>query len=268
MSNEKFEDWLDDNFDQAFERAASRSSLPTNEESKRQSWQQVKLKMDQLNRRKQRRRRFRLTGIIAASVAIGAFLFSPPAITQAVTPFYHQIKDWGDGVVNMIFGRKDPVPENGAVTPPPPDVFQNPSRQSSEPYAEEAPVVFHELTEDEIMERLSFELPQFGYMPEGFSLDEMSALGGDHNEPVHEVTLRYLNREDQPLYVHLYNLDETASVALPAEVTEELTLDSGIEAAYNEDRYNSLKFIKNSVVYFIIGDVGKEDLLRIANTIH
>ncbi|MGG1876550.1 DUF4367 domain-containing protein [Paenibacillus sp. 7541] len=266
MSNEKYEGSFDEQFDQAFERAASRSSIAADEESKRQSWQQVKQQLDQLKRKKQRRRRFRLTGIVAASVAIGAFLFSPPTMTQAVTPFYQQIKNWGDGVVNMMFGRQSPAPEHGAVTAPPPDMVQHHGQSDEDVYVEELTTEYHHLTEAQIKERLAFPLPEFGYMPEGYVLDEMSALGSAQEEPVYDLALHYANG-DQRLYVHLYSLDNSASVALPGEVTSQLKLDSGIEAAFSEGRYNSLKFMMNEVVYFIIGDVSKEELVKIANNI-
>lgn len=44
----------------------------------------------------------RLSFVIAASVALGAVLFSVPTDTQAVSPFVQTIKDWGNGMKSII----------------------------------------------------------------------------------------------------------------------------------------------------------------------
>ena len=51
-------------------------------------------------------------------MAFGALIFSPSTVTQAVTPVYQEIKDWGNGVVTQIFGMREPVDKSKALTAP------------------------------------------------------------------------------------------------------------------------------------------------------
>lgn len=110
-------------FDEAFHQAVS-ATPASNTEPMRQSWLRVQKEIDQLGVRKKRMRTIRLSVIVAASVTIGAVIFSLPSGTQAVSPFVQSIKDWGNGMKSIVIEDRttklgaDP---STAKTPPPPE---------------------------------------------------------------------------------------------------------------------------------------------------
>ncbi len=269
MSNEKYDDWFDEAFDEAFDRAASRSSLPTDNESKRQSWQQVKQQINQANKKKQRRHRFQLAGVIAASMAFGALIFSPSSVTQAVTPVYQEIKDWGNGVVTQIFGMREPVDEGKALTAPPPEQGIEP-----EEYVPPAELVDTEYvpftdTDESLTEsqkRAVFKIPKINYLPEDYKFHEATALTTEENPVVDELHLHYKNSDDKFFYIDLIGMQLGKMINLNGDIKKTIVLESGAKAYLTE---NNLRFLydNDQVVVSISGFFTEEELTKIANSI-
>ncbi|MGG3510167.1 DUF4367 domain-containing protein [Paenibacillus lautus] len=269
MSNEKYDDWFDEAFDEAFDRAASRSSLPTDNESKRQSWQQVQQQIKQVNKKKQRRRRFQLAGVIAASMAFGALIFSPSSVTQAVTPVYQEIKDWGNGVVTQIFGMREPVDEGKALTAPPPEQGIEP-----EEYVPPAELVDTEYvpftdTDDSLTEsqkRAVFKIPKINYLPEDYKFHEATALTKDENADFDELHLQYKNSDDKFFYIDLIGMQLGKMINLNGDIKKTIVLESGAKAYLTE---NNLRFLydNDQVVVSISGFFTEEEFIKIANSI-
>lgn len=269
MSNEKYDDWFDEAFDEAFDRAASRSSLPTDNESKRQSWQQVQQQIKQVNKKKQRRRRFQLAGVIAASMAFGALIFSPSSVTQAVTPVYQEIKDWGNGVVTQIFGMREPVDEGKALTAPPPEQGIEP-----EEYVPPAELVDTEYvpftdTDESLTEsqkRAVFKIPKINYLPEDYKFHEATALTKDENADFDELHLQYKNSDDKFFYIDLIGMQLGKMINLNGDIKKTIVLESGAKAYLTE---NNLRFLydNDQVVVSISGFFTEEEFIKIANSI-
>ncbi|WP_339293126.1 DUF4367 domain-containing protein [Paenibacillus sp. FSL W8-0187] len=269
MSNEKYDDWFDEAFDEAFDRAASRSSLPTDNESKRQSWQQVQQQIKQVNKKKQRRRRFQLAGVIAASMAFGALIFSPSSVTQAVTPVYQEIKDWGNGVVTQIFGMREPVDEGKALTAPPPEQGIEP-----EEYVKPAELVDTEYvpftdTDESLTEsqkRAVFKIPKINYLPEDYKFHEATALTKDENADFDELHLQYKNSDDKFFYIDLIGMQLGKMINLNGDIKKTIVLESGAKAYLTE---NNLRFLydNDQVVVSISGFFTEEEFIKIANSI-
>ncbi|MGG3281513.1 DUF4367 domain-containing protein [Paenibacillus solani] len=274
MSNERYDDWFDEAFDEAFDRAASRSSLPTDNESKRQSWQQVKLQIERTNKKKQRLRRFQLAGVIAASMAFGALMFSQPSITQAVSPIYQQIVDWGNGITGQIFGKKEPVDTSKALTTPPPDIATLPEQENTEqlPPAEvvETNVVHFTDSDESLTEsqkRVLFKIPEIGYIPDGFEFYEATGIADSEQAPLLDLHLQYKNADDKFFYIDLMDMSTERAFGFGGQILETLTLKSGAEAYLNE---TNLRFFhdNDSVLVNISGFFSKDELVKIANSIH
>ncbi len=272
MSNEKYDDWFDEAFDEAFDRAASRSSLPTDDESKRQSWQQVKLQVEKLNNRKQRRRRFQLAGIIAASMAFGAFVFSQPTVTQAVSPIYQQIVDWGNGITGQIFGKKEPVDPSKALTAPPPDISRAPDNADQVPPAElveteDVPFTDSDESLIESQKRVLFKIPEVGYIPPGFEFYEATGIAESENAPILDLHLHYKNADEKLFYIDLIDMTAERSIGLGGKVTETLKLKSGAVAYLTE---TNLRFLHDNdkILVNISGLFSREEFIKIANSIH
>ncbi|GAB6930255.1 hypothetical protein JCM10914A_42380 [Paenibacillus sp. JCM 10914] len=159
----------------AINHLASCSSI----EPKQQSWQQLKQQLDQRRKRKQRKYHFQMACVIAASVALGAVLFPPLTATQAVTPIYQEIKDWGNGVVGQIFGRETPITGTALTNPPPGPTIPVPAEDVLP--AEVIDVKTSEFIEkDEALpesrKRALFQIPVFEYIPDIFTFHEANAL--------------------------------------------------------------------------------------------
>lgn len=272
MSNEKYDDWFDEAFDEAFDRAASRSSLPTDNESKRQSWQQVKLQIGKSNKRKQRRRRLQLSGVVAASMLIGALIFSQPTVTQAVSPIYQQIMDWGNGITGQIFGKKEPVDPSKALTAPPPDITPMPDSSRQVPSAElveTEDVTFADSDESlvESQKRVLFNIPQIGYIPKGFEFYEATGIAENESAPILDLHLHYKNADEKVFYIDLIDMSSERSIGLGGKVTETLTLKSGAVAYLTE---TNLRFLHDNdkILVNISGLFSREEFIKIANGIH
>lgn len=101
LEDEYFDAAFDLAFDEAFHQAVSAPSA-SHTESMQQSWQKVHREINRIGLRKKRIRTLRLSVVVAASVTIGAVIFSLPSGTQAVSPFVQSIKDWGNGMKSII----------------------------------------------------------------------------------------------------------------------------------------------------------------------
>lgn len=269
MSNEKYDDWFDEAFDEAFDRAASRSSLPTDNESKRQSWQQVKVQIEKLNTRKQRKRRFQLAGVIAASMACGALIFSPFSVTQAVTPVYQEIKDWGNGVVTQIFGMQEPVDKSKALTAPPPEQGIEPEEQvPSAELVDTEYVPFTDTDESltESQKRAVFKIPKVNYLPEDYKFHEATALTTDENAAFDELHLHYKNSDDKFFHIDLIGMTLGKMINLDGDIKKTIVLESGAKAYLTE---NNIRFLydNDQVVVSISGFFTDEEFIKIANSI-
>ncbi|KOP68724.1 Tat pathway signal protein [Bacillus sp. FJAT-18019] len=274
MSNERYDDWFDEAFEEAFDRAASRSSLPTNNESKRQSWQQVKLQIERSNKKKQRLRRFHLSGVIAASMMLGAFVFSQPSITQAVSPIYQQIVDWGDGITGQIFGKKEPVDTSKALTAPPPDLAPSSGQESTDQVPEAVIVESNDVpftdTDESLTEsqkRVLFKIPEIGYTPEGFEFHEATGIAESEQAPLLDLHLQYKNADEKFFYIDLIDTSADRAISMGGEVIETLTLQSGAKAYLTE---TNLRFMhdNDSILVNISGFFSKDEFVKIANSIH
>ena len=124
LEDEYFDAAFEQAFDEAFQQATSTPSA-SRTESMQHSWQKVHKEIERIGARKRKIRTFKLSGIVAASVTIGAVIFSLPSGTQAVSPIVQSIKDWSNGMKSIMVEDKSvnlsPDPST-AKTPPPPDL--------------------------------------------------------------------------------------------------------------------------------------------------
>lgn len=277
MSNERYDDWFDEAFEEAFDHAASRSSLPTDNESKRQSWQKVKQQIERSKRRKQRLRKFQLAGVIAASMAFGALVSSQPSMTQAVSPIYQQMVDWGNGISGQIFGKKEPIDTSKALTPPPPDLAIQPGHEYTDQDQDQVPPavvvetnVVHFTDSDESLvesqKRVLFKIPEIGYIPDGYKFDEATGIAESEQAPLLDLHLHYKNADDRYFHIDLIDMSAQRSLGFGGQVIETVTLKSGATAYLTETNF---RFLHDSdkVLVNISGFFSKDEFIKIANSI-
>lgn len=270
MNNEKYDDWFNEAFDEAFDRAANTTSS-VNHDTKRESWLQVKQQIAARSKQKKRWRRFQYAGIIAASMAMGAIVFSPPTISQAVTPIYQQIKDWGDGIVTIISGKNKPSTETTTPkTNPPPDTTEKIDNLGEKLLWSSSSADF-DYTLDEVLSRITFPYTEFGYFPKEYQFSDVYVAPENDTAPIYNMIVQYVSSEGKLLNVKYTDLEtgEVAVSTLSSPNAETLYLKSGIEAIYTRgpSSADSLQFNHNNVLIHINGELSKKELLKIANSL-
>ncbi|RED39869.1 DUF4367 domain-containing protein [Paenibacillus sp. VMFN-D1] len=265
MKSEKFEEW----FDSAFEKAASSTSL-TSEDSKKASWNKVRARLNEVNRSRRRNRHLQLGGVVAASFVAGAVIFSSTAVTKAISPLIDSIVDWGDGVKNVAFLQDDQSDTGGiAKTPPPPNYMDG----ETDPPPWDGKIISSEQGVpttrplSEVQKELSFTIPDFsGRIPERYHFKQSTVIAKDlETKKYNEITMLYTGpKEDDNLFI-------TVSRILPNSSTGYFTngepvkikLKNGYEAYYTESNMNSLIMKYNKVQLYIISTASKEEILNL-----
>ncbi|OAB41083.1 DUF4367 domain-containing protein [Paenibacillus antarcticus] len=263
MNDERFDQWFDD----AFDNSVSSSSL-SSEESKKESWKKVQVKIEKINMLKKRKRHFQLAAVVAASVAAGAIIFNPPAITQAGSPVYSSIKDWGDGVINIVFGTTDQSNSEDAKTSAPPDYFNETEENPSATLESVTEYQSKVLSVEEVQKYISFAYPNIHNIPERFKLKSSELPTTTPVEKSDDVTMTYKtdNNETMRIIMH-YFAYPTVSSSTGSEDTEILILENEIEAYYTPGRFNDIKFLYNGMKIWIYGNVTKEELVKMAESL-
>lgn len=270
MNNEKYDDWFNEAFDEAFERAANTTSSVTHD-TKRESWLQVKQQLEVKSKQRKRWRRFQYAAVIAASMAVGAIVFSPPAITQAVTPIYQQIKDWGNGIVTIISGKNKATSETTIPkTSPPPEASEELGNLGEKLLWSSSSDDF-DFTLEEVKSRITFPYSEFRYFPKEYQFKEVFVAPENDTAPIYNMIVQYVSEEGKLINVTYTDLDtgEISVSNLTTTNTETLFLESGLEAIYTRgpSSSDSIQFTYNNVLIHIIGELSKKELLKIANSL-
>lgn len=263
MKSEKFEEW----FDVAFERAASSSSL-TSDENKQASWKKVKAQIEQVNRKRRRRRRMQLSGIVAASFIAGAILFSPPGVTKAISPIMKSVVDLGNGMLGIVVKNGDVPPNVVSPQTQDPDQYLNQDKgDNNKEYLNYAKVRKSEgapLNLEELQAKLSFTLPDLQKIPKEYHFDSYTVSypmeeGGKNDK----VMLKYTDEEQHDLWIQLMKLKpfQATMTEVPMD-TEKLNLNND-EAYYSPGVYNQLLGLHDNLTIQIGSDLPKEELIRV-----
>ncbi|MHA0857218.1 DUF4367 domain-containing protein [Paenibacillus sp. CMAA1364] len=257
MNNGKFDTWFDD----AFEKTVSSSSL-SSDQSKKESWQNVQAKIEQLNKWKKRKRHFQLAAVVAASVSAGAIVFNPPAVTQAISPVVQSIKDIGNGMVTIITEAYNRPNEDGALTAAPDAIFpEDPNKPSAELNATANHKTFM-YTLEEVKSKVSFPYPDLKNIPERFELFSTEMADIAPGKKTDSITLTYKTSTDEKMRITLDSSNiQQSTTTTGSEDTQVLTLNNHIEVFYTAGRYHAAQFIYNGLSIRIYGNLTKEELL-------
>ncbi|OAB42452.1 DUF4367 domain-containing protein [Paenibacillus glacialis] len=263
MNNGRFDQWFDD----AFDVSASSSSL-TSEESKKESWNKVQIQIHKLKKSQKRKRHFQLAAVVAASVTAGAIIFNPPAITQAGSPVYSSIKDWGDGVVRIIFGSSNHANLEDAKTSAPPDHFNETQDHPSVTLGNVTEYQSKVLSLEEVQDQISFVYPNIQSIPERFELKSSELPETAPILKSEQVTMTYRTDNNESMRIMLQSLAyPTVTSSSGSKDTEILTLENDIEAYYTPGRFNDIQFLYHGLSIRIYGNVSKEELLQMAESL-
>lgn len=294
LEDDFFDDAFELVFDEAFHRAASASPTPSHEQTKnmQESWLKVQTEINRIGKRRKRKQTFWLSGVVAASVTLGALLFSVPAGTQAVSPFVQTIKDWGNGMKSIVI--KDGTEKmlgadpSTAKTPPPPNPgIEDAPKVFSEETVEQASEFERDFTQTLVPVKVTEEEARSGFngdfllskaIPERFNnikfelmldIDGARPLDSDFESDQLRVlyTIESTNVQDEIIQFDFIWIHPGQVIENPVlRETTTVTLKDGSDAFFSTGpTYNTFQWMMGSTNVSIYGTVSKTELLAIAN---
>ncbi|KGP80373.1 MULTISPECIES: hypothetical protein [unclassified Paenibacillus] len=292
LEDDFFDAAFDMAFDEAFHQAVSATPTVSNTEPMRQSWLQVQKEIARIGARKKRMRTVRLSVIVAASVTIGAVIFSLPSGTQAVSPFVQSVKEWGNGVKSIVI--EDRTTQLGAdpstaKTPPPPErgINEAPKFYSGDIPEDEIVLPFYE--ESHLLEPIivTKDIARSGFkgdfllskaIPERFTkikyelmLDTLNPVNPEDYYESERMRVRYTgvgkNGEEEIIqFDYAYVLPGQVIEGPMLRETSIVKLADGSEAfMYLGPPYNTFQWMMGSVNMSLFGTVSEEEMTAIAN---
>ena len=283
-SNNIYEREFEDVFDLAFENAAA-ASTSVDKESMEASWQNMQSELQKMGKRKRRRKRWQLGGVIAASIMLGATIFSVPAGLQANTLFVEKLEKIGDDFILSFTGKDREEKNTGALTAPPPDISTHATIEDGTGLPEGTTIMKYDLERVTVSRETALDGASFIYhdFEVPFNPDRKDyQLLIDQNNPIdpdniyhsEELTLEYYKDNENLLTIEMNqrfkeNDDTSFHIAINGE-PEKITLDDGTTAVYYNatlTEYDHLAYRNNLVFIIITGTIGKEDLIATANSI-
>lgn len=292
LEDDFFDAAFDMAFDEAFHQAVSATPTVSNTEPMRQSWLQVQKEIARIGARKKRMRTIRLSVIVAASVTIGAVIFSLPSGTQAVSPFVQSVKEWGNGVKSIVI--EDRTTQLGAdpstaKTPPPPErgINEAPKFYSGDIPEDEIVLPFYE--ESHLLEPIvvTKDIARSGFkgdfllskaIPERFTkikyelmLDTLNPVNPEDYYESERMRVRYTgvgkNGEEEIIqFDYAYVMPGQVIEGPMLRETSIVKLADGSDAfMYLGPPYNTFQWMMGSVNMSLFGTVSEEEMTAIAN---
>ncbi|MNH82951.1 hypothetical protein D3C87_510910 [compost metagenome] len=263
----KWDHESDDELDELIHEAlitSPHTSLPT-EEQRRESWLNIKPDLQRDKRRRTFLRRFQWFGIIAASVALGALLFTPPMMTQAVSPIYQHVQQLGTGFAQVVFGKEAYMDTSQAKTSPPPSIDEEKLTERVTSYGELKPEV---VTLEEARNNISFVLPTLPTPPSRFKLDNIALFRTDKSAKTGWMEFNYSSKKGGIFRIGLRKLEPNQSITfMSSPDTKQIKLNNGSSAFFTGGDFPNIKFVYDSIHIHIYGNVTEEELLQAANQV-
>ncbi|MGG6314122.1 DUF4367 domain-containing protein [Paenibacillus macerans] len=255
-------DELERLFDEAFSNAVEKMP-PPHIPSHKDAWNQVQHKIRRMQRQRAVRRSVARVGMLAASLILGAMLFGNPGVSTAFTPFYVTVKELPNHMVSFFFGNKD-NPSMEAKTPPPSPSATTPAKHDSE--VETVALGPHHTTD-----QLAFAPPVIRFIPDRYELVETDLNVISDEDQAKQIFFTYTNNRQETLRIFVSQLEDDTTIgsgAVQDEQMEMLHIDGG--TAYftvTQDGTNKLEVLKANLYVYIIGDIAKDEMVKVAEGI-
>jgi hypothetical protein len=261
-------DNFDTEFEIAFEEASKQHEFITPDHSS--SWNKIKVKMDRRSRWKKIKSTYSKLGIIAASILLGAIIFGMPTPIKAFSPFFTLIKSLPGNVVEYVFGSHDSENNTKAKTEPPPDVNQGQGPIDQNAKASSNMSTKEIINMDEAKKRVSFQVPETSYIPDGFTQLNMVIFSNNSATPVDQITINYIDPNGKTYKLVMSKLKHDSMITSGSNKdsgsVEEVTVNSG--KAYltiEKNQKLDFEFMFHQVFIVIVGDLTKDEVIKIAN---
>lgn len=265
MDKQKLDDLFDDIFDEALAEEME-IEIPDPDAS----WQRVSAAIERRARRHRMRKRLQMIGMMAAAVALGAFVFGNPQRSEAFLPVTKIFSEVRDDVISLFQGDKKKLenePKGMLTAPPPPGT----GPVMGEDYQTKETLTVYSL--EEARQSTATTLPQTDYIPEGYAFTK-GTLTIDEADKVMSGSMLYDETDKAGFfYVNFWPAKEnsltSASMNKEQDTVENIKIGDR-DAVVLSQPNGQLNMIWNSQMFsfhLISNKLPKEELIRIANSI-
>ncbi|THF84594.1 DUF4367 domain-containing protein [Cohnella fermenti] len=263
------QDEFDKLFDAAFDEAVKKHTAAPSPDRLWEKTEQL------LHRKSKRRRRLRSLPLIACSFALGAFAFGAPKASEAFDPFFQKVKQFPEGIVNVIFGTAGN--SDGAKTAPPPE-FETAAPAREEGAVADGTEVGASDRQDqftsweEVRKLHDWLAPADSAIPAGYKRIRVTAIYESGSGRLGTVIGQYESSDGKELTIHIHKLVEKEGGGMAYD-TSSGTLEKVVikgEEAYlflPADGYSTLDWISGKWRVSIVGHLEREALIALANGI-
>lgn len=227
----------------------------------------------QLRKRNQRSKWIRVSqlGIAIACISVVIGLFSTnPNPAYAFKQVVKIIKDTQEGIVHILFGGAEERPNNGMLTPPPPDIVGEPidlSQETSEPVIS----VPKQVSIEEAAKHAEFAVLSPDWFPDGYHLDTVEVypdLQGNNRI----VRMEYRNEASELISYMQRSFNDSSqktSISETAGTVKSVQIHQGegviILYILGGGRIEWLA-PDGSILLQISGNLSEEELIKMANS--
>ncbi|XID92790.1 DUF4367 domain-containing protein [Paenibacillaceae bacterium WGS1546] len=249
-------------FDAAFDDSAKKTGeIPTLDH--RSSWLKVKQRLDARRRKRNLRARLAKLSVVAAAILIGAGLFGNDKAVRAIEPLYATLKEYPSGLMSFFFGRSADVDETKAKTAPPPDFLAG---LESERLGDT--LVSATVSPEQAERLLSFPMPEFRYLPTGYTLDNLILYFYDDRTQADQAYFSYYSEEETYLTIMMQKMKPNSSLGVPAPsegVSVEKIQLGDVPAILTTTitGTSTLEIISDGVHFSAVGELPAEELIRV-----
>ncbi len=247
-------------FDSAFGASDALDHIPVDHHP---SWLRVQKRLNARGNRKNFRSALTKLAVIAASLMIGAVIFGNTRAAKAIEPIYATLKEYPSGMMSFFFGRTDDSDSSKAKTAPPPAYAEglNVEKITDTTYKVTA-------NKEQSSRLLSFRVPVFGYVPDGYDFEDAYLYFSDGKEKADSVTYIFVNEQEKSVMVSMDRLKSNTalgSVTHTEEIlSEKIELDGVPAILYTtEDGDSFLETVKSGIYTQISGKISKDELIRL-----
>ncbi|MFC5530602.1 DUF4367 domain-containing protein [Cohnella yongneupensis] len=248
-------------FDAAFEAATGDRAPAYPSADHRPSWERLQKKLSAQRRAKLTRSRLSKLAVLAAALMLGAFIFGNTMKVRAIEPFYSTLVETSSGMLTYFFGRAEDQDPSKAKTAPPPDFGQSDSYGL--PMSRTV-----QTNAKEVGKLVAFAPPDFRYVPEGYSLDQVQvSYYGDH-ERANSATYIYANDTGNTIIFDFFKLFGNTGLAenqgSEGIKVERIALKDGSGILYTASNGSTrLETVVDGVRISLSGILPKEQFLEV-----
>ncbi|MFD0872224.1 Uncharacterised protein [Chlamydia abortus] len=233
------------------------------------SWEKVREKLKAEKRRRARRRWRSRIATIAASLLIGAFIFSTPQITNAFAPLTAIFKQLTGNMLSFFYGESGLEERTGAKTSPPPPTEEPPQNIPEDHSDGSRASTTLKISMEEAKQKSSIPLLEPQYVLDGYKLDSVKLSLDQHGQTLNAVI--YYENEEGGIYLVTQSVLELNTVYTTLSDENDTVKDVEIKGRKGKliqgSDKNDMILTDEGRLIRITGQISVEELYSIAESL-